>query len=243
MRLDQYISERYGFSRNKAQQFIKDGLISLSGAVITKSAYLLDGTEEVSIQEDPRIEWVSRSAGKLQGFFHELTASHIDYHLERKRTLDIGSSTGGFTQVLLENRVLHVDAVDVWSNQFHPKLRGHTKVHLYEETDIRIFRNDIPYEVIVCDVSFISLREIIPEIDRLSSPYTEIFLLFKPQFEVGKEQLRKTWVPKDEKIILRALADFRVFLERNGFRILHEAKASVIGEAGNQEYMFYVRKI
>lgn len=101
--------------------------------------------------------------------------------------------------------------MDVGTLQLHETIRGNPSVTSYEQTDIRKFPSKV-YDVIVCDVSFISLREIVPELARFANGTTDIFLLFKPQFEVGRDQLRKTGVPKDKKIVEQKLAEFEAFL-------------------------------
>lgn len=105
-----------------------------------------------------------------------------------------------------------MDAVDVGTDQLHPSLRDDPRITLYEQTDIRAFQTTTIYDIITVDVSFISLRDIIDSIKRFSDHTTHIFLLFKPQFEVGRENLRKTGVPKSEMIILDAISGFEVFL-------------------------------
>lgn len=102
MRIDQYLTTRYGFTRNKAQQLIKNGLISIDGIIRTKTAFEVSDKDTLEIKQDKSIVWVSRSAGKLDGFFEALDSTSRDYHIQDARCLDIGSSTGGFTQVLLE---------------------------------------------------------------------------------------------------------------------------------------------
>ncbi len=102
MRLDQYLSHTYHFTRNKSQQLIKGGLISVRGKITIKSAHEVDEEDTIEIKEDKSIVWVSRSAGKLDGFFEELKNKGVPYEIIEKKCLDIGSSTGGFTQVLLE---------------------------------------------------------------------------------------------------------------------------------------------
>lgn len=156
--------------------------------------------------------------------------------------LDIGSSTGGFTQILLERGARRVVAVDVGTDQLHLSLRGDPHIELYENTDIRTFSKIEKFDIITIDVSFISLREIVPELQRFMKEDTDIFLLFKPQFEVGRANLRKTGVPKSEGIIDLSLHDFQIFLEHAGFTIMKVSKAQVVGEAGNQEYMMWVRR-
>lgn len=245
MRLDQYIATTYSFTRNKAQALISAGLVSVNGKSITKTSYDVSGDEQFLIQADKRIEWVSRSAGKLDGFLEEFP----DISIEWKNCLDIGSSTGGFTQVLLERGASHVYAVDVGSDQLHEKIKNDPRVTSYEQTDIRKFyptnlQSNQPtiYDIIVSDVSFISLWEIIPELGRFADINTEIFLLFKPQFEVGRENLRKTWVPKDKKIVEQKFREFEVFLVEQGFKLIKKSPSTVIGEAGNEEWMMWVRR-
>ena len=243
MRLDHLMSQKYGFTRNKSQQLIKNGLISIHGIVHTKTAFEVTEEDILEIREDKSITWVSRSAGKLDGFFEALKWINIDIHIYGTHCLDIGSSTGGFTQVLLERWALHIDAVDVGSDQLHTTIRNNKKVSSYEKMDIRNFT--LPHETydsITVDVSFISLREILPELSRFSNEGTQIFLLFKPQFEVWRENLRKTGVPKNEKIIENSLTEFETLLRKYKYTIVYKAKASVIGEAGNQEWIFFVKK-
>ncbi len=237
MRLDQYIATTYSLTRNKSQQLIDAGLISVNNKVITKASFDVNGEEDIHIKEDKSIVWVSRSAGKLDGFLDEFP----DVSILWKNCLDIWSSTGGFTQVLLERWASHVDAVDVGTYQLHEKIRTHPGVMSYEKMDIRKFLSK-KYDFITCDVSFISLREIIPELERFANKNTDIFLLFKPQFEVGRENLRKTGVPKDKKIVEKKLWEFEFFLTEQGFRLIKKSPSTVIGEAGNEEWMMRVKK-
>jgi 23S rRNA (cytidine1920-2'-O)/16S rRNA (cytidine1409-2'-O)-methyltransferase len=236
MRLDLFISERYGYSRNKAKSFIEKGLISIDARVCKKPSEEVSDWDRLSISQAPELEWVSRSAGKLEGFFQELWV----WFLTWKTALDIGSSTGGFTQILLAHDILHVDAVDVGTLQLHESIRWDARVTSHENTDIRDFLPWETYDIITIDVSFISLWEIFPILERYSHPYTDIYTLYKPQFEVWKENLRKTWVPKDAKIIEKKLREFQHFLYDAGFSLKKTSKASVVWEAGNQEYMMHV---
>ena len=272
MRLDHLITEKFSLTGNKAQQLIKNGLIFIAGKQILKPSFDVTWEEDIHMQDDKSITWVSRSAGKLDWFLEQLSIHNYQFTIIKTRCLDIGSSTGGFTQVLLERWASHVDAVDVGRDQLHANIRNDERVRVFEQTDIRDFgreqegkmgwpqRNIInplggivskntnisnyknsPYDIITIDVSFISLREIIPELDRFADEHTEVLLLYKPQFEVGRANLRKTWVPKNEKLIMDALCDFEDFLDHRGWRILYREKASVIGEAGNQEWMMLVQ--
>lgn len=188
MRLDKAIVERYGYSRNKAQAFIESGIVIVDGVICTKPAYDVSEDSTIVMAESPELSWVSRSAGKLEGFFSELSVGDLSH----KTALDIGASTGGFTQILLSHGVAHVDAVDVGTLQLHESIRRDARVSSYENTDIREFFPSKKYDIITIDVSFISLREIVPTLERLLTSNTDIYALYKPQFEVGREHLRKT---------------------------------------------------
>lgn len=242
MRLDLLISEKFGFTRNKAQAFIKDGLVSIDRKIITKPSFEVDWTENISLEEAKKIHWVSRSAGKLDGFLDELRMNNYELRIPGAICLDVGSSTWGFTQVLLERWASHVDAVDVGTDQLHPSLRDNPRVTSYEQTDIREFESKTHYDIIVCDASFISLQEIFPSILKFADQSTHIILLWKPQFEVGREHLRKTWVPKGEKIVAKRQKEWEDFLKSRNCEILQKEKSTVIGEAGNEEWMYSLRK-
>jgi 23S rRNA (cytidine1920-2'-O)/16S rRNA (cytidine1409-2'-O)-methyltransferase len=158
--------------------------------------------------------------------------------------LDVGSSTGGFTQVLLQYGARHIDAVDVGTDQLHELLRSDTRVTSYEQTDIRDFsqvRHHI-YDIIVCDASFISLAMILDAMITLADISTLLILLYKPQFEVGREHLRKTGVPKDPKIVEEKMKEFENLLGEKQMHILQKEKSSLIGEAGNQEWIYMIAK-
>jgi 23S rRNA (cytidine1920-2'-O)/16S rRNA (cytidine1409-2'-O)-methyltransferase len=249
MRLDKYLVLHHGFTRNKAQALIDAGLIVIDGKIILKASSEVSENSIITITPDKKIDYVSRSAGKLDGFLDQLSESQWMLNeklevflqapiIENALCLDVGSSTGGFTQILLERWAKKVIAVDVGSDQLHPSLRSHNKVELYEQTDIRDFTYKESFDIITIDVSFISLREIFPHLSRCMKEDARIFALYKPQFEVGKENLRKTGVPKNENIILQKLEEFRNFSKWIWLNIIYDSKSIVIGEAGNQEYMF-----
>ncbi len=231
MRLDSYLVE-HGLveSRNKAQQLIREHAISVDGKIVDKVSFdVIDGME-VSVA-DTQI-YVSRAAIKLKGFL-----PYTDWDLRGLKALDIGSSTGGFTQVLLENGVAEVTCVDVGSDQLHPSLRGDSRVKVYENTDIREFKSDTPFDIVTCDVAFISLEHIIDAIDRLSGRY--IVVLFKPQFEVGREAKRdKNGVVKDEKAIVKAQIRFEDMCSLKGWKQVAKEAAHISGKEGNQEICY-----
>lgn len=244
MRLDQYIAIHYKFTRNKAKQFIESWLILVNSKIITKVSLDITGADTVSLVEDKRLHWVSRSAGKLDGFLDQLTVDNWQLIVQWSNCLDIGSSTGGFTQVLLERWALHVDAVDVGTGQLDTRISTDSRVTSYEQTDIRTFQNQKKqYDTITCDVSFISITIILPTLLRFANISTNIFLLYKPQFEVGSANLRKTGVPKWGKIIEEKMKAWEYLLESSSCEILQKEKSTVIGEAGNEEWMYWIKKL
>jgi len=228
MRLDSYMVE-IGLveSRNKAQQLIKDHAVSVDGKIIDKVSFETDETMKVEIADVAL--YVSRAAIKLKGFL-----PFTEWDLNGLNALDIGSSTGGFTQVLLEEGVQRVTCVDVGSDQLHPTLRNDPSVSVHENTDIRVFTSEIPFDIVTCDVAFIPLELILESIDRLASKY--IVVLFKPQFQVGREVKRdKNGVVKDNSAIGKAMIRFEDACSLIGWKLVAKETAHIAGKEGNQE--------
>jgi len=235
MRLDNYLVEQnLAMSRNKAQAMIKDGFVSVDKKVIKKSSYKLDGQESVEVKEHK--EYVSRAAFKLSNFLEELNLNLTDLV-----ALDIGSSTGGFTQVLLENGVKEVSAVDVGTAQLHKLLKDDSRVHSYENCDIREFKSEKTFDIVVSDVAFISLLHILDDVERLAND--KIVLLFKPQFEVGREAKRdNNGVVLDEKAIQKAQEKFEEACESKGWNLVLKSPSKLTGKEGNLEYCYFFEK-
>lgn len=247
MRLDQYVATKLNLSRNRAQFLIDEKLVKVNSQINTKSSLNLKGTDIVEIIEDKKVEYVARSALKLDAFLNE-----IDLQIEWKMCLDAGASTGWFTQILLERWANKVIAVDVWTSQLHEKIRSDSRVISIENTDIRDFKienlstlensNLIQYfDIIVADLSFISLHKIIDNLKNLSWTNTNLVLLFKPQFEVGRINLKKTWVPKDEKVIAASLEKFKIVCKETWFWITKISESKLPGEAWNKEYFILLK--
>jgi 23S rRNA (cytidine1920-2'-O)/16S rRNA (cytidine1409-2'-O)-methyltransferase len=236
MRLDNYLVEKEIVdSRNKAQTIIKEGLVSINAKIIKKSSFKVEEGDEVSVQSYK--QYVSRAAYKLLEFLEEL---HLD--LKDKVALDIGSSTGGFTQVLLESGVKEVSAVDVGTAQLHKSLREDARVYVYESCDIRKFESDKAFDLVVSDVAFISLLHILDDVDRLSTD--KIILLFKPQFEVGREVKRdKNGVVLDKKAISNAMVKFEEACSLKKWNLVQKSPSTLTGKDGNLEYCYYFKKI
>lgn len=228
MRLDSYLVE-LGLveSRNKAQQLIKDHAVSVDGKIIDKVSYEADETMKVELSDVA--QYVSRAAIKLKGFL-----PFTEWNLSGLNALDIGSSTGGFTQILLEEGVQSVTCVDVGSDQLHPSLRSDIRVSVHENTDIRHFSREKTYDIVTCDVAFIPLELILESINELASNY--IVVLFKPQFQVGREVKRdKNGVVKDNSAIGKAMIRFEDACALIGWKLVAKEVAHISGKEGNQE--------
>ena len=233
-RLDKYLVQNNHFeSRNRAIDAIKRGKVFVDGKLAKPSTKC---DENSIIDIDNEKFYVSRASKKLELFLEE-----YPMNLKGKRALDIGSSTGGFVQILLENEVSSVSAVDVGSNQLHHSLRDNPKVEIFEETDIREFKTDKAFDIVTCDVSFISILQIIKDIDRLGSG--DMILLFKPQFEVGRNVKRDSrGVVVDKKAIEEAIEKFELETSELGWKLCYSTLSKLAGKSGNIEYVYHFRK-
>ena len=196
MRLDDKVKEIFNISKTKAQKYIREGIVKIEDKIITKPGYILKDEEKYNIEiieEKNRYIYVSQGALKLKKAVKEFNLEEI---LKDNICIDIGSSTGGFTEILLENGVKKVYSIDVGTSQLDEKLKKNNKVISIENTDFRNiqidkenkFQND-NIDTIVGDLSFISLKKIIDKIVEISPK--NIILLIKPQFEVGEDIARK----------------------------------------------------
>ena len=196
MRLDDKVKEIFNISKTKAQKYIREGIVKIDDKIITKPGYILKDEEKYNIEiieEKNRYMYVSQGALKLKKAVKEFNLEEI---LKDNICIDIGSSTGGFTEILLENGVKKVYSIDVGTSQLDQKLKKNNKVISIENTDFRNiqidkenkFQND-NIDTIVGDLSFISLKKIIDKIGEISPK--NIILLIKPQFEVGEDIARK----------------------------------------------------
>ncbi len=231
MRLDALLVERgIVASRTKAQELIKEGSVAVEGEVIRKSAFKVQEGADIEIFGETR--FVSRAARKLDGFL-KLHPVAID----RKRCLDVGASTGGFTQILLERGAASVTALDVGSSQLHESLKREPRVESVESVDVREYISDTPFDLVTCDVSFISLHNILNDLDRLADGV--IVLLFKPQFEVGREAARdRRGVVTDEEAIAEAQRRFEEACAALGWRLMAKEVSALPGKEGNREWFY-----
>jgi len=234
MRLDKYLMQnRYFDSRNKADEAIKNEKIRINGNIVKKSSYKVNEDDKIEVLGE---SFVSRAAWKLKNYIDKY---NID--VKNKLALDIGSSTGGFSEVLLLNGIKKVVCVDVGKNQLHDKIRNDKRSEVYEETDIREFEYSDKFDIVVSDVSFISLLKIIHKIDKLAK--SDIILLFKPQFEVGRNAKRdKKGVVTDERAIFSALENFKIQCSLLDWELIREEESSILGKEGNKEYILHFKK-
>ena len=234
MRLDQYLVEN-GFvdSRTKAQAIIKARKVSVNDKPVTKPSFKVNG-EKVEMADE--MIYVSRAAHKLKGFVPTLP-----FELKGLEALDIGASTGGFTQVLLEEDVKSVTCVDVGQGQLHEKLLNDKRITSFEKMDIRDFTRQRQFDLIVSDVSFISLHHILESVDALSKRW--IVLLFKPQFEVGKDAKRDSrGVVLDQNVIEEAQKRFEAECVTLGWSLVHHEPSLLSGKEGNLEECYCFEK-
>jgi 23S rRNA (cytidine1920-2'-O)/16S rRNA (cytidine1409-2'-O)-methyltransferase len=237
MRLDKYlVEEGYFESRNRANDAIKAKKVRINGKVAKASAKI-DENSVVEVEDEKF--YVSRAARKLENFLAEYA---MDF--KNKRALDIGSSTGGFAQIVLENGVASLSCVDVGKDQLHISLRDEERLSLYEETDIRDFQSEEAFDLITCDVSFISILQITDDIDRLSQRGTDIVILYKPQFEVGKGVKRDSrGVVQDSDAIARRKEEFEAQASKLGWDEKYQSESRIQGKEGNQEYLYHFVKM
>lgn len=249
-RLDAELTSRgLVVSRSQAESWIKLGKVTVDGRLITKSGHFVNENSEIKLTSEER--YVSRAGLKLASVAKLLGLSFKD-----KIVLDVGSSTGGFTDYSLQNGAKKVYAVDVGTDQLHPSLQNHPKIELHERTDIRnvavkgwdlpsnVDRDNVVLEVspdiVVIDVSFISLREILPHIAKhIADEKTQIIAMVKPQFEAGKNQANKG-VIKNDSIRRGILKDFEDW-SRQLFVIIDKRDSDVAGAKGNQERFYHLK--
>ncbi|RUM30511.1 MAG: TlyA family rRNA (cytidine-2'-O)-methyltransferase [Aquifex sp.] len=238
MRLDKYLTDR-GIvpSREKAQAVIMAGQVLVNGRVVDKPGYRLKGDEKVEVRELPK--YVSRGGDKL-----EWAIKRFSLNLKDKVILDVGSSTGGFTDCALKHGAKKVYAVDVGKGQMDYKLRQDPRVILYEETDARTLTEEhVPEKVdmITCDVSFISSTKVLPNVFKFLKEEGLLLVLVKPQFELCPKKVKKGIVRKKEHR-REAIEKVANFLKENGFKILGIVKSRPKGTKGNEEFFILAGK-
>ena len=222
-------------TRSQAESWIKLGKVTVDGRVVTKPGHFVDEAAMIALTATE--QYVSRAGLKLASVAGKFRVNFAD-----KVVLDVGSSTGGFTDYALQHGAKLVYAVDVGTDQLHPSLHGHERIELHEKTDIRSFRPAEVPDVVVIDVSFISLREILPHIATIAGPNSLILAMVKPQFEASRAQVGSSGVIKNDTVRRTILRDFEQW-SRTYFMIQDKADSEVKGSRGNQERFYVLRTL
>lgn len=249
-RIDSALVE-WGFfeSRNKAQSAIEEGLIFFKNQKISKSNQEIEFSEEsknqITVESGQSNKYVSRGGIKMEG-----ALSKVNLNVKGLRVLDVGISTGGFSDCLLQNGAREIVGIDVGHKQIHPSLLENKNLYVYEGAHAKNLSLDFfkkeglghEFDLIVCDVSFISIKNILSYV----APFlkTEAYALFlvKPQFELAKEDLGKGGVVKDNSHFQKVEKLIRSLFEESNFMVLDYFSSPITGSDGNQEFFIYAQK-
>lgn len=236
MRLDRLLVER-GFveTRSKALGLIMTGRVLVRGAPVTKAGTPVEEDADISLKESPK--YVSRAGGKL-----EAALDAFDIDVSGKIVIDIGASTGGFVDLMLQRGALKVYAVDVGHGQLDWKLRSDKRVINLEGINARSLDPGLIHDlcdIATFDVSFISLKLVIPPVLKVLKPFSDIIALIKPQFEAGKEHVGKGGIMKDLHVAQEIIHDMEEFLLSLNCEVLGTIPSPVKGMKGNQEYLVH----
>ncbi|WP_068269232.1 TlyA family RNA methyltransferase [Caviibacter abscessus] len=242
-RLDVILFERGFFeSREKAKREIMVGNVTVCEHLVTKAGTMYKDDENLNIRIKDKLKYVSRGGLKLEG---AIKAFDIDF--EDKVVLDIGSSTGGFTDCALQHKAIFVYSVDVGTNQLAYSLRNNEKVKSIENThinklDVNLLNMGLA-DIVVADLSFISLTKVIPDIRRYIKKGAYLVLLIKPQFEVGADYIGKNGIVKEEKYREFAINKVKDSLIENNYELINIINSPIKGTKGNIEYLAYIKDV
>ena len=234
-RLDKYlVSKNFVATRTKSKELIKSNNVKVNGKIVTKASYIVKDHDKVEIIDNSSIKYVSRAGLKLEG---AIDSFNLD--LKDKNIMDIGSSTGGFTDCSLRYGARRVVAIDVGTDLMADSLRNDDRVELYEQLNFKNAPSDLfeNIDIIVSDVSFISLKHIIDRISLEDKDFELVFLI-KPQFECGKEIADKfKGIINDEEVHKDVILDIITYFKQYGYNIIDLDVSKIQGKSGNIEYL------
>lgn len=238
-RLDKVIKARRLIrSRSRAQRMIEAGRVKVNGQIVSRPGHPIDLEAEIEILGYE--QYVSRGGEKLEAALEQFRVDP-----KGRVCLDLGASTGGFADCLLQHGATKIYAVDVGHDQLHPKLRNDPRVVVREGMNARYLEpHDIGelIDLVTIDVSFIPLRLVVPPLAEILAPGGDVVALVKPQFEVGKEALPNDGVVKDPAVQARALQDvIRFFESETPWRVVADMVSPITGEKGNVEFFVHAR--
>ena len=226
-------------SREKAKAMIMAGLVSVDDAKVDKAGHLFPESAVIRLKE-PYPPFVSRGGIKLEG-----AIKHFSLNIQSLVLLDVGASTGGFTDCLLKRGAGRVIAIDVGYGQFAWKLRQDPRVTVMEKTNIRYLSADrlgAMARGAVIDVSFISLKLVIPAVSRLLTDHAFVVALIKPQFEVGKGKIGKGGVVRDPALHEAVVLGLTTFCQKSGWSVRGTVPSPILGPKGNREFFIYLER-
>ncbi len=229
-------------SRGEARELILDGCVSVDGSVVTKPAFALAPTATIEVAAN-RVRWVGRGAEKLAAALDLWVPRGL--RIEAARCVDVGASTGGFTEVLLHHGARHVVALDVGTGQLAPALVSDPRVLERSNTHVlRVDSADVsgPFDVAVIDVSFISLTRVVPHVAPWLSVDGSLVALVKPQFEVGRHALGRNGVVRSDELRKWALNEVVDAAYKTGLGIHDVMQSPLTGAVGNVEYLFWASR-
>jgi 23S rRNA (cytidine1920-2'-O)/16S rRNA (cytidine1409-2'-O)-methyltransferase len=239
-RLDKLLVERALVStRARAQAMILAGHVLVNDEPVTKAGTAVAIDAEIRLKE-PELKYVSRGALKLKGAIEQFQVV-----IDGRLAIDVGASTGGFTEVLLEGGATQVYTVDVGTNQLAWKIRSDPRVVARENYNARYLNRDDfnqIFDVVVMDVSFISIRLILPALQLVTQSGTDFLVLFKPQFEVGREFIGEGGIVNDQLQAQKVLQDIIDWSHSLGLTFLGKMESPILGTDGNHEYLIHWKK-
>jgi 23S rRNA (cytidine1920-2'-O)/16S rRNA (cytidine1409-2'-O)-methyltransferase len=240
IRLDQLLLQRcMTESREKAKALIMSGIVEVDGTRVDKPGRLFPQSALIVLKKRDH-PYVSRGGKKL-----EAALKYFQVDVNGKTLLDVGASTGGFTDCLLRHGALRIIAVDVGYGQLDWKLRQDPRVEVFEKTNIRhLMPGDLkgPIHGAVIDVSFISLRQVVPPVSDLLLYHAFIIALIKPQFEVGKGQVGKGGVVRDPKLHNEVIDSLSTFFQESNWTVQGHIPSPILGPKGNLEFLIYLTR-